>query len=142
MSLDAQNSERPALFQHYFPLPLLAATIVYCAFIYWLSSMTGFPVESPFPNFDKSAHFLLYAGLAAVIATGLLKARHAYSAVILFIVPAGFCLLYGLSDEVHQLFVEGRNFDVGDIIADTLGAAAAALLMIAIYKGRADKGRG
>ncbi len=31
-------------------------------------------------------------------------------------------ILYGLSDEIHQLYVPGRLFDVLDILADSFGA--------------------
>ncbi len=31
-------------------------------------------------------------------------------------------ILYGLSDEIHQLYVPGRMFDILDILADSFGA--------------------
>jgi VanZ family protein len=34
--------------------------------------------------------------------------------------------LYGISDECHQLFVPGRQFDVRDMVADALRASACA----------------
>ncbi|MWC26762.1 VanZ family protein [Paenibacillus sp. MMS18-CY102] len=39
------------------------------------------------------------------------------------------CTLYGLTDEVHQLFVEGRTFDLHDLLHDAIGASAAVLLL-------------
>jgi VanZ family protein len=36
-------------------------------------------------------------------------------------ISAGTCL-YALSDEVHQIFVPTRNFQVCDLIVDALGA--------------------
>jgi MYXO-CTERM domain-containing protein len=38
---------------------------------------------------------------------------------------------YGASDEVHQSFVPGRDSDVLDWRADTIGGAAAAGLLLA-----------
>jgi VanZ family protein len=35
-------------------------------------------------------------------------------------------ILYGASDEVHQLFVPNRSSDVVDLLADTLGVMAGA----------------
>ncbi|MBF0198038.1 MAG: VanZ family protein [Planctomycetes bacterium] len=40
-----------------------------------------------------------------------------------------FCILYGLSDEYHQTFIEGRFFDLLDLLADSLGAYFALYLM-------------
>jgi VanZ family protein len=33
-----------------------------------------------------------------------------------------FCILYAISDEVHQLFVLGRGAQVVDVLIDSLGA--------------------
>ena len=33
-----------------------------------------------------------------------------------------FCSFYGVSDEYHQSFIDGRNADVWDWFADTIGA--------------------
>lgn len=34
------------------------------------------------------------------------------------------CIGYGVSDELHQLFIPGREASVADVFADFLGAAA------------------
>ena len=39
----------------------------------------------------------------------------------------GFCVLYAMSDEIHQLFVDGRVADAGDVAIDSLGALAGCL---------------
>ena len=35
--------------------------------------------------------------------------------------------VYGLTDEVHQMFVPGRSAEVADLLADAVGATVAAL---------------
>ncbi len=67
------------------------------------------------------AHFMEYLILAlifykAVFASGV-KLRK--SMLVTFV----FCLLYAISDEIHQLFVPGRAFQITDILIDTLGAS-------------------
>jgi VanZ family protein len=47
--------------------------------------------------------------------------------------------LYGVSDEVHQAFVPGRNADVFDWVADTTGALVAAGV-IHLYTSRRARG--
>lgn len=75
----------------------------------------------------KTAHFSLYAILGllsflAVISYRNLKfgLRTALSAAI--------CLLYAVSDEVHQLFVPGRSGEIRDVCIDFGGS----LIMITI----------
>jgi VanZ family protein len=36
-----------------------------------------------------------------------------------------FCLVYGLSDEIHQTFIPLRQFELLDLLADALGSACA-----------------
>ncbi|MFZ1841932.1 MAG: VanZ family protein [Nitrospira sp.] len=47
-------------------------------------------------------------------------ARHAV------VVAVAGCALYGLSDEIHQLFVPLRQGDPLDLVADSVGAALGA----------------
>lgn len=59
----------------------------------------------------------------------------------------GFCLLFSvalsalvaLGDEVHQIFVKGRTFQLQDILVDTLGSltgCVAAILSISFFKNK------
>jgi VanZ family protein len=68
---------------------------------------------------DKFAHFAVYGLLGTLVCR--IGGRGRFAAL-------GSCLLvamYAASDEWHQSFVPGRFADVGDWIADTLGAAVA-----------------
>jgi VanZ family protein len=125
----------------FFPAPFLVAVALYCVLIFYLSSISTFPVASPFPYFDKLLHFCLFGGLAAVVALGMQRAGCGYSLGASFIVSFGFASLYGLSDEVHQLFVEGRRFEIGDMAANAAGAVAAALVMSFLYQRKSGKKR-
>jgi len=74
-----------------------------------------------FPLSDKVCHVLLYIGFGGLVlwllrATGL-KNRSSIGIVALLI-----CVLYGLSDEIHQLYVTGREFSVFDLMADAVGS--------------------
>lgn len=39
------------------------------------------------------------------------------------------CFLYGLSDEIHQLFVPGRTFQTADLMLDLAGSLVGALIV-------------
>lgn len=115
-------------------LPALALM----AAIFWLSDIPG--DELPLPQFsfsDKLAHFSAYAVLGASIGLRkrlrrlLLAGQNKAGGPPAGETAPGFDLkgaaigvLYGMSDEIHQLFVPLRMFSLGDIGADALGVAA------------------
>jgi VanZ family protein len=67
-----------------------------------------------------------HAVLGLLMARGLAGPRW-LSITIPYVVGAVvLAALYGVSDECHQLFVPGRQFDVRDMVADALGASASA----------------
>lgn len=47
--------------------------------------------------------------------------------------------LYGISDEIHQIFVPGRTADPVDWLVDTCGAALGALILYAVLRYRAKR---
>ena len=52
--------------------------------------------------------------------------RHLFtSPIIVVFLSIAFCCLFGWSDEWHQSFVEGRQSDLADWVADTVGALLA-----------------
>jgi len=95
----------------------------YCLFIYWLSDQASLPVPQMFTVQDKILHF------GAYFIMGLLAWR-SFKFVfkqpsILALLSISFCSLYGITDEWHQYYVEGRMSDVIDWLADTGGAGFA-----------------
>ncbi len=100
---------------------------LYCLFIYWLSDQPTLPVPDLFPVQDK----MLHAG--AYFIMGILAWRsfkHLLSrSIILALLSITFCSLYGVSDEWHQSFVEGRCSDIIDWLADSGGAVLAIVLL-------------
>jgi VanZ family protein len=95
--------------------------------IFALSSTPDLP-SLPGGMSDKSAHALAYAGLGFLLVRALAGGlgRPVSPGAALLAVALG--VAYGLSDEFHQLFVPGRQFDVGDLAADGLGVAAGAVV--------------
>jgi len=50
--------------------------------------------------------------------------------------------LYGISDEVHQAFVPGRNASPWDVVADGLGGVMGALIYTRFVRGGENRGGG
>jgi len=68
----------------------------------------------------KGAHFTIYMLLGLFWLSLVKEFRVLDIKSIVFV--ALVCLLYAISDEVHQLFVSGRSGQVSDVIIDFLGS--------------------
>ena len=86
-------------------------------------------VPAKMPDIDKAAHSIEY-GLFALLAfrafstvNGKLIKRHLLLTVLIV------SILYGFSDEWHQLHVPGRRMDSIDFLFDSLGASIIAILL-------------
>lgn len=140
-----------------------ALIIIWCGFIFYLSSKTApqsnsqsKPISdkivrtldkiegknSPEPVLIKKiksfndllrdyAHSFCYFVLALLMMNllTLLRLKKAISVFITLV----FCFIYALTDEIHQLFIPGRAFQLTDIANDILGAALAILMYRLIH---------
>ena len=97
----------------------------YMAGIFVVSSISVVP-SLPGGMSDKLAHALLYAGLGALAVRALARGRWAGVGSLALAGSILLATLYGVTDEIHQRFVPGRQCDVVDLAADAGGAAAAA----------------
>jgi len=78
------------------------------------------PMELPsFSSADKLVHLLAYGLLASLIYFAREKSRATFHPIF---IPFLIAFLYGLSDEIHQYFVPGRDADVFDALANAVGA--------------------
>jgi len=103
--------------------------VVYCGFIFFLSSIPASSLPS-LPISDKIIHFFLYLGFGLVFTYFVSNLKSASSRITMGIVTFFFITAYGLSDEIHQVFVPGRNFDMLDLLADAIGGIAGWLLIL------------
>lgn len=100
------------------------APVALMALIFYLSAQES--VGPELPAFTRViAHFSEYALLAALWAWALAPSlgRRALP------VAAAICVLYAISDELHQRSVPGRDSDPFDVVVDSLGIATALLLI-------------
>jgi VanZ family protein len=96
---------------------------LYCSFIYWLSDQSALPTRYWFAHQDKVMHAGAYFIMAVLTWRSFIHyLKQPYALAIISLV---FCSLYGGLDEWHQSFIPGRTPDMGDWIADTIGAAIA-----------------
>ncbi|MDD4767880.1 MAG: VanZ family protein [Desulfotomaculaceae bacterium] len=69
----------------------------------------------------KGAHFCAYLVLGILTVSALRKSGAPGCRSLML--ALGICVLYAISDEVHQLFVPGRGGQVQDVIIDSAGAS-------------------
>ncbi|OQB14397.1 MAG: VanZ like family protein [Firmicutes bacterium ADurb.Bin193] len=70
----------------------------------------------------KAAHFMLYFLLGIVLILSIKYTFLNITAYKLWIISLIVCIVYAISDEIHQIFVDGRGAQIQDIIIDSLGA--------------------
>ena len=79
----------------------------------------------------KSAHFIGYM-ILGILASGLILQYENINKKY----PLAFliCVIYAISDEIHQLFVPGRAGQVRDVLIDSAGSFLGIILVMAFVK--------
>lgn len=102
---------------------------IYAILIFYLSSL-----QNPFSvtpgifrttflfNFSRTIyHAILFLGLAVLLYRALIQTLSINKAIALTLI---FVIVYGITDEIHQLFVPSRIFSFLDILSNSFGAIA------------------
>jgi len=88
--------------------------------IFYLSSYPSPTKVELIPYFDKLVHIVEYGVLASLVYLALrdtgVATHHLFGPTFMI------AFLYGVSDEIHQYFVPGRDAELFDIMADGIGA--------------------
>lgn len=75
----------------------------------------------------KTAHFIEFAGL------GFLTTCSAYVSFNKMYLGIVIASLYAATDEIHQIFVDGRSCQLTDWMLDTVGIITGALIFSAVF---------
>lgn len=114
------DSQRPELV-------LWVPVMAYCVFIFWLSSQSNLPwiseaerviLGSSASSSSPIKHILEYVVLGTLTRRASSRTASSFT----------FAGLYGLSDEIHQIFVPMRFFSIDDIISNFAGAFLGVLI--------------
>ncbi|KOF09946.1 hypothetical protein AC739_12575 [Planococcus glaciei] len=74
----------------------------------------------------KNAHFFIYLVLGVLVVRAFTKSGVHISKAIGSAIAT--CLLYAMSDEFHQLFIDGRSGEFRDVLIDSSGASLGIIL--------------
>lgn len=80
----------------------------------------------------KMAHFSIYATLGVCTSIAMIFQSLKFKNKL--IISLGMCLLYAISDEIHQLFVEGRSCQFRDVCIDFCGSIVGTIIFYGIIK--------
>ena len=109
--------------------------LLIAAFIWYLSSQSTLPQPEGVLGWDKLQHVLAYAVLGAAIGLWASPAFWKRRPVLAMLLTSLAGSTYGVIDEIHQYFVQGRNSSIWDVVADALGAFLGALAMMLFMRG-------
>ena len=79
----------------------------------------------------KSAHFIGYMILGILASCLILHYENINKKYLLAFL---ICVIYAISDEIHQLFVPGRAGQVRDVLIDSAGSLLGIILVMAFEK--------
>ncbi len=82
----------------------------------------------------KMAHFTIYTALGISVFSMFKLLIEKIKPIHTIIISTLFCLMYAISDEIHQMFVPGRSCQISDIILDTSGALTGVIVTFLIIK--------
>ena len=106
-------------------------------------------IDALVPVIRKIAHFVIYMALGFVAFSTqnafLLENKQRALFLRCGAVTAVFSLLYAATDEIHQLFVDGRSGSVRDVLLDFCGAVCGiltAFLLLALFLKMRKKRQG
>jgi VanZ family protein len=95
--------------------------ILWCSLIFFLSCQPEFKTSWGFWDFvlRKIFHMLEFGTLTFLFYRALFPYKINIKKAIIF--SATFAFLYAISDEIHQLYIPGREGTIRDILIDTMG---------------------
>lgn len=129
MKSQRTQNKRILLITHWLP-PFCWALLIFDLSSH---SFADFTLPFNFNNLDKLIHASIYGVLCFLFYRAFLQMQTSWwreNAVTLSFL---FSILYGISDEIHQMFVPMRTPDVMDILADGMGAG---LFLIGVWSIR------
>ena len=100
-------------------------SVAYALLIFIMSSMPSPPGAGVLPY--NSSHFLLYFPFGALLYLAFRELRFDKKKAILYAISTA--LVYAATDELHQMFVPGRDADVIDWFIDSFGSVVGVMVI-------------
>lgn len=92
----------------------------------------------PLPYFDLAVHCGLYAILGFLVHRAVFRGTRLGIRGWAWLAAFAIAQLYGILDEIHQIWIPNRSCYLGDAVADGLGAALGVWLYFVCKKPPAE----
>ena len=93
-------------------------TLISASLIFYISSITFPAGDDSLGIYEIIYHFTAFSYLTLFLLISLTKGKPNKPLIIMGII---FAIIYGISDEIHQLFVPGRFASTKDILINSFG---------------------
>ncbi len=112
--------------------------VAYVTLITVLSSLSKPPIPEGLQSTPGTLalHIVEFGGFAFLLFRALARSRPQWSVGRVVLVTIAVTVAFGILDEIHQSFVPGRYCQAVDVVADTVGGSAAALLSAVVRRRR------
>jgi len=108
-------------------LKYILPVIIWMIFIFYISSLSSPPSPGEgIKFFNEIFHFSEYLILSFLF----LRMFNSYNFKHSFLLAIIFSIIYALTDEIHQLFIPYRAFEIKDLIIDSFGAS---VILISLF---------
>ncbi|MDD5512300.1 MAG: VanZ family protein [Candidatus Omnitrophica bacterium] len=112
-------------------LNLWLPVVLWMSLIFYSSSLPGRDLPELFIHQDIVFHLLAYLLLGYLFSRAAKETYQFREFPGLIIFTVVFCLLYGIIDELHQLFVPGRECSAMDVLVDGTGGLLGGIIVSA-----------
>ena len=85
-------------------------------------------------DLGRNGHVLEYTLLGFLMARSLRLMTVSRHTAALVALSTALCFFYGLSDEIHQVFIPSRAFQLTDLLLDSIGALVGSLIASWVFK--------
>ncbi|GBE20586.1 vanZ like family protein [archaeon BMS3Abin17] len=102
-------------------------TLIGAIAIFYISTITFGPGISRINMLSTLYHFSAFFCFALFLQISSLKGKKKYAIFILALIIS---IIYGITDELHQYFIPGRDSSFFDIGVDALGALSSSLIYL------------
>ncbi|MBR9704570.1 VanZ family protein [Candidatus Pacearchaeota archaeon] len=112
-------------FEKYYVISYIITIIIAIA-IFYISSMTFESIGTGTTSINSYIyHFMIFFLFAFFLLISLIKGKYNIS---LLIIALSIAIIYGISDEIHQLFVPSRYGCIEDVMTNSLGILSAGII--------------